>query len=296
MKISIICPVKNARMFVADAINSILRQQGDFELELIVVDGASTDGTFEFLDDIYKHYLNKTLDFKCNLSKFYFLSEKDNGMYEALVKGFRLSTGDVIGWLNADDYYLEGALSKVYRIFHDISKVKWITGRANSEKEGKYMWKSKLRYFPRRMIRSGIFGLYSDNFIGQESTFWRRELLNEIDEDKFSGYKLAGDFYLWNTFAKRNRLYSCDEDFAVFRAHDCNMSCDSERYRKEMREIVDKKPRRYELRWIEKSIRKWDEGNKEFTYITCDMAKNRYVVINRGIVTFTKTCRLMICN
>lgn len=284
MKISIICPVKNAEPFIADAINSILCQQGDFEAELIVVDGASTDGTYEYLKKIYVQYLNNTLDSKCNLSKVHLISEKDSGMYEALVKGFKISTGDVVGWLNADDYYLDGTLSKICRIFQDIPGVKWITGRANSEKNGIYMWKSKLRYFPRRMIRAGIFGLYSDHYIGQESTFWRRELLNDIDFEKLAGFKLAGDFYLWKTFSKKYLLYSCDEDFAVFRAHDSNMSCDSEKYRKEMKEIVDKKPRRYELRWIEKSSREWDAGNKGFTYIAYDLVRNRYVVKNKGIM------------
>ncbi len=92
MKISIITSVYNNKDFIAEAIESVLSQSYD-NIEYIVVDGASTDGTV----DIVKAYSGK-------ISKF--VSEPDNGLYDGLNKGIHLATGDVIGFLHSDDFYL----------------------------------------------------------------------------------------------------------------------------------------------------------------------------------------------
>jgi len=92
MKISIITSVYNNKDYISDALESVLNQSYP-NIEYIVIDGASTDGTTK----IIKSYGNK-------ITKF--ISEPDEGIYDGLNKGIHLATGDVIGFLHADDFYL----------------------------------------------------------------------------------------------------------------------------------------------------------------------------------------------
>ncbi|TKB98249.1 glycosyltransferase family 2 protein [Pedobacter cryotolerans] len=89
MKVSIITVVYNGEKYIKDCIESILAQDYP-QIELIVIDGASIDSTVQ----IIQSYQNKI---------HHFISEPDNGMYDALNKGIKLATGDIIGALNADD-------------------------------------------------------------------------------------------------------------------------------------------------------------------------------------------------
>ena len=89
MKISIVTPVYND-VRVRRAVESILSQQQEHELETIVVDAASTDGTLEVLEQ-YRHKISVLI------------SEPDAGIYDGMNKGIRHATGDVVGILNADD-------------------------------------------------------------------------------------------------------------------------------------------------------------------------------------------------
>jgi len=93
MKISIITVVRNNASTIKDTIDSVLKQTYS-NVEYIVIDGSSTDGTIEIIQG-YKKYIKK------------FISEKDKGVYEAMNKGINLATGDVIGLLNGDDVYFD---------------------------------------------------------------------------------------------------------------------------------------------------------------------------------------------
>ena len=107
MKISIITVVYNNKATIQDAIHSVLSQDYD-HLEYIIVDGASTDGTVAVINETMIHS-------KRNIK---FISEKDNGIYDAMNKGIGLATGDIVGILNSDDmYYSNDCLSTVVREF-----------------------------------------------------------------------------------------------------------------------------------------------------------------------------------
>jgi glycosyltransferase involved in cell wall biosynthesis len=105
-KISIVTPSFNQRLFVADALESVKAQVCEAELEHIVVDGGSSDGTVELL---------RQLSEQPGWSHLHWASESDKGQSDALNKGFRRATGDVVGWLNADDRYLPDAIEIVRR-------------------------------------------------------------------------------------------------------------------------------------------------------------------------------------
>ncbi len=104
MKISIITSVYNNAKYIENAINSVLSQTYK-DIEYIVVDGASTDGTMEIINK-YKDKIDK------------FISEADKGIYDGLNKGIKLATGDVVAFLHSDDeYYSDGVIEKVVNKF-----------------------------------------------------------------------------------------------------------------------------------------------------------------------------------
>src|ERR1700677_4593827 len=114
MRVSIITICFNSCQTIADTIKSVVGQSYK-NIEYIFIDGNSTDGTREIIN----HYSK-------SITKF--ISEKDNGLYDALNKGINLATGDVIGFLHADDFYAhEKVIEKVVDLF-DKEKVDSIYG------------------------------------------------------------------------------------------------------------------------------------------------------------------------
>ncbi len=105
-KISIVTPNLNQGKFLEETILSVLDQKYP-NLEYIIIDGGSTDNSI----DIIKKY-EKNL--------FYWTSEKDNGMYEAIQKGFEKATGDIMAWINSDDLYHRNVFFVVAEIFSNF--------------------------------------------------------------------------------------------------------------------------------------------------------------------------------
>lgn len=102
MKISIITPCYNSERTIERTIKSVINQKIDCELEYIIVDGKSKDNTCKIIEKYAQQY-------KC----IKWISEKDNSMTEALNKGLKMATGDIIATINADDIYLKDALNNV---------------------------------------------------------------------------------------------------------------------------------------------------------------------------------------
>lgn len=122
MKISIVTVSFNAERTITDAMESVARQKG-VEIEHIVVDGGSTDGTVGrircFADRSLREYSNHMV--------FRWLSEKDNGLYDAMNKGIKMAKGDIIGILNADDMMAsDDVLLKVVERFEKESELEFL--------------------------------------------------------------------------------------------------------------------------------------------------------------------------
>ena len=96
-RISIVTPCLNMGAFIEDAIRSV-QSQAYPNFEHIIVDACSSDNTL----DVLKRYPHLR-----------WVSEKDRGQSDGLNKGFRMATGNIVGWLNADEYYLPGAFHAV---------------------------------------------------------------------------------------------------------------------------------------------------------------------------------------
>ena len=105
MKISLITACYNSAKTIKTAMDSVLAQKG-VDIEYIVVDGGSTDGTVAIVGDFLTQrrrgaeYAEKQRDFRF---EFKWMSERDRGMYDAINKGIKMATGDIVGILNADD-------------------------------------------------------------------------------------------------------------------------------------------------------------------------------------------------
>jgi glycosyltransferase involved in cell wall biosynthesis len=159
MKISIITPTLNQAKFIEDTILSV-KNQDHQDFEHIVIDGGSTDGTIEILKK-YPH-LN-------------WISEKDNGQSQALNKGFRMATGDILAWLNSDDYYEKNIFSAIVSFFQSNPRCFFLYGDITYVDE-----KSK----PLGVICGSNITysklLSNPDLVRQPSSFWRKEIWQTI--------------------------------------------------------------------------------------------------------------------
>lgn len=188
LKFSIITATYNSESSVKDAVNSILSQDYN-NFELIIIDGASKDKTVEFIKDI-------TVDSKV---PFKIISEPDKGIYDALNKGIKNSTGDVIAFLHADDVYASSNVLKSVAAKFDESIVDSVYGdleyvsKENTEKTIRF-WKSgtfthsklKLGWMPPHpsfFVKKSVynqFGLFDLSFkIAADYDFMMRVLFKE---------------------------------------------------------------------------------------------------------------------
>jgi glycosyltransferase involved in cell wall biosynthesis len=209
-KISIVTPSLNQAAYLQDTIQSVLSQDYP-DLEYIVVDGGSSDTSVEVLRRFG--------------SDLCWTSEPDNGQYDAVNKGFRRSTGEIMGWLNSDDVYVPRALATVADVFREVPEAEWITSNlaAGCNDRGQIDAICMHRGFDRASFFCGANldntrWQYGRGFIQQESTFWRRSLWERAGGLLDTTYSLAGDFELWARFFKHAQLYGVDAVIGVFRS------------------------------------------------------------------------------
>ncbi|MFO1019589.1 MAG: glycosyltransferase family 2 protein [Planctomycetales bacterium] len=210
-KISIVTPSFNQGLFLEETIQSVVNQEYP-NLEYIVIDGGSTDGSV----DIIKKYADKITTW---------VSEPDGGQYDAINKGFARSTGDIMAWINSDDLYVNGNLSIVAEIFASFPQVQWITSRFPliADKDSRFVNCNYNEGFTRKGFFRGenLSPRFKggQDWIQQESTFWRRSLWEKVGGCVDASLKMAGDFDLWARFYKETELYTVGTPLAGFRVH-----------------------------------------------------------------------------
>jgi len=212
LKFSIITTCKNSEEYILETVESVINQsifnKSKNQLEYIIIDSASTDNTLKILNEIA--IKNKNIQV---------ISEKDDGMYEGLAKGFKRCTGDIIAYINAGDFYNLTAFSIVENIFKLNNNVKWLTGEKFLYNDNSEIINSYVPYkYRSNLIQSAVYGRYLP-FIQQESTFWKKEIMKEIDFDLLKKFKFAGDYYMWNCFSKKNQIYILKSYLAGFKYH-----------------------------------------------------------------------------
>jgi glycosyltransferase involved in cell wall biosynthesis len=206
-KISIVTPSYNSVNLIGQTMQSILGQQYP-DLEYLVIDGGSRDGTQEIIRSRAGELA-------------YWCSEPDTGQYDAINKGFSRATGEVLGWLNSDDMLLPRALLLVGEIFARFEQVEWISSRRPGlwDADGNLIRLDLTPGFSKMAFLDGLYlpGTAPTGFwIQQESTFWRRSLWNKVG-GRVPAYSLAGDFALWAQFYRHADLYAVDYPIGGFR-------------------------------------------------------------------------------
>ena len=237
IKISIITVCYNMASYIEQTILSVLNQNYP-NLEYIIIDGGSVDGT----QAIIEKYREKLA---------YYVSEPDNGMYDAINKGFKQATGDVVAWINADDIYMPWTLSTVNEIFCKYSDIEWIGGKyAFLTEEGvlaQVFAKSAIK--TQNDIRNGWCRLELLGPLLQEGMFWRRTLLDKAGALDTS-YKLAGDFELWMRFAEHAELVAVDVPLAAFRRREGGLSIgQANKYQLEVERALSNRPKYPNFLW-----------------------------------------------
>ena len=225
MKISLITPCFNSAAYLEETIRSVL-EQGVPELEYFVMDGGSTDGTVE----IIRRYADRLAGW---------VSEKDGGQVDALNKGFARATGDIVGFINADDVLLPGALRAVLRAFTArpelelvYGEVEWIDG------EGRHTGShaGKISNLDEALDIYSVW--WSQRQWVQPEVFYRRTLKERVgpfDER----YNLAFDFDFWVRCFRANVVVEkLPEALVQFRVHPNQKSSAATKAADEIRTIV----------------------------------------------------------
>lgn len=212
LKFSIITTVYNSEKYIEETIKSVVNQtailENKVDYEYFIIDSASTDKTCKIIEKYEKIFPN-----------IFFISEKDDGMYEGLAKGFEKSTGDIQCYLNSGDFYNLHCFDILSQIFKN-KKINWVTGAKVLYNENSHITNYIIPYIYRRSLIK--VGAYGNNlpFIQQESTFWRRKLMGSVDLGFLKKLKKSGDMYIWSKFSDYNNLYVLNSHLSGFKYHE----------------------------------------------------------------------------
>ena len=176
-KISIVTPSFNQAKFISKTIESVLSQNYP-NLEYIIIDGGSTDGSVDIIKSYEDHLL-------------WWISEPDNGQTDALIKGFEKSTGDILTWLCSDDLLVSGALWIIAGMFMVDPNLDLVYGdTAYLFPDGLIKVKKKINFDYKMM-------LYAYSMIPQPSSFFSRRIYERVGGlDRNLQYAMDFDLYL----------------------------------------------------------------------------------------------------
>lgn len=194
MKISIITVCLNRVSTIEKAIQSVINQNYS-ETEYIIIDGGSVDGTVDIIKRYEPHFA-------------YWVSESDEGIYDAMNKGVAKATGDIVAFLNSDDWYEDNAFIRVTDYFEHYHPM-ILSGKMNTLQKGR--WKKNVLEFDTKdeNIRIGMNCRHP-------ATFAKKELF-----DRFGGfdtqYKIAADYdWMLRMYDEGIRILKVDDVFTNF--------------------------------------------------------------------------------
>jgi GT2 family glycosyltransferase len=196
--VTIITPSFNQAKYLEQTILSVLNQDYP-RIEYIVMDGGSTDGSVE----IIRKYADRLV---------YWESKKDKGQADAINKGFARATGEIVAWLNSDDYYLPGAISAAVKVFEENPDAILVYGNMLAvDEDGRTF--NTLKY-----SQLTLEDLLCFQIIGQPAVFMRRSALqktNGLDPT----FHLLLDHLLWIQLAQHGKILHVDQTWSAARYH-----------------------------------------------------------------------------
>lgn len=202
--VSIITPSFNQAAFLEETIRSVLGQDYP-NLEYIIVDGGSSDGSVEIIQR-YAQRLG------------WWISEGDQGQTDAINKGFAHARGEILAWLNSDDTYLPGAIEEAVDYLESQPEVGMVYGDANLiDQDGQVIGQFPARQTDYRRLRQGYV------HIPQQAAFFRASLWKQVGPLDPTFY-FAMDYDLWVRLAKLAPIHYITRTWANFRLHQTGKS------------------------------------------------------------------------
>lgn len=229
MKITVVTPSYNQGIYIRKTIESVLCQK-DVDLEYIVMDGGSTDGTVDILESYGDRIIWK--------------SEKDKGQTDAVNKGIHMATGDIIGWLNSDDIYYPDALKRVLKIFDAYPEVNVVYGNAyHIDESDNILEEYYTEDFDYERLKEVCF-------ICQPALFFRKRLVEQygyLDDN----LQYCMDYDYWLRLGKGEKFYRLNEFLAGSRLYEDNKTLGCRRkVHEEMLRMQKKNLKKANKKWI----------------------------------------------
>jgi glycosyltransferase involved in cell wall biosynthesis len=225
-RISVIIPSFNKVRFISKTLSSIF-EQNYTNLEVIVQDGGSTDGTLEIIEK-FAHKHPEVLKYE---------SKIDKGQLDAINKGLRKATGDILTYINADDVYKPGALNSVAEAYIKNPEASWFVGRGSViDKNGKEIAKLVTLYKSLCLRLNFYFLLLIFNFVMQPSVFftkkaYKQSLASQGPGKKYGLFTGTGNFVmeydLWLALGAVSMPVVIDKSLSCFRISGENISSTS---------------------------------------------------------------------
>lgn len=228
MRISLITVCYNSAAVIRTALDSVFAQTSSpvgssaptpLEIEYLVIDGGSTDGTVEILKEYAARPVPEHRMLGSTPISFRYISERDNGMYDALNKGIRLATGDIIGWLNADDALAsDDILSRISSAFSSdptldgtYGDIRFVHSSTSTTNLNSVRAERTLRYCSGKRFRPWMFRFGTQT--AHPSTFFRRSAFDHwgfysLDFGMFGDFELLCRF-IWRHRARMRYLPLC---------------------------------------------------------------------------------------
>ena len=196
--VSIVTPSFNQARYLEQTMRSVLEQDYP-HIEYLVIDGASKDGSV----DIIQKYESQLA---------YWVSEKDSGQAEAINKGISRATGEIVAWINSDDYYLPGVVSSAVKVFEENPDVVLIYGDMLAvDENGQTTNVMKYGQF-------SLADLLCFQIIGQPSVFFRRDALQQAGLLDTTFHFLL-DHHLWIRIAQHGKILHVPQTWSAARYH-----------------------------------------------------------------------------
>jgi glycosyltransferase involved in cell wall biosynthesis len=276
-RICVVMPSYNHVQFLEASICSIL-SQGYPNLEYIIMDGGSTDGSVEVIKK-YEPWLS------------YWRSATDNGQYSAIQEGFERSNSEVMTWLNSDDLLFPWTLFTIGKIFANLPDIQWLSSSIGAMTDET---NDNIGFWYRRGMNYRWFfenrPLSQKGFIQQEGTFWSRNLWEKAGARFDGSLQYAGDLELWARFWQYADLATVATPLGIFRQHDGQKSSQTNLYFEEARRIFSCYPSflRIPTRLLRVLVKflPYFESNKMWGYFKCshpvyDFPKKKWLLEKR---------------
>ncbi len=212
-KISIVIPAYNKAEYIRETLNSIVSQNYS-NLEVIIQDNVSTDGTVEIIKQFASKYPKV----------IFWESKKDKGQLDAINKGLSKATGEVLTYINADDVYKKGALLKVGKYFAEHPEILWVAGKGEMiDKKGRVVFSPITSYKNFLLFLNKYVFLLMTNYLTQSSVFLSKAAYQKFGP--FTGARTGVmEYDLWLKLGKKQMPKIINKTLSSFRIYKGSLS------------------------------------------------------------------------